>query len=123
MNFSDYVRWVCEIVLLAWLAWLAFKPFPIKMDRMLFLAIGLILRTYFIHGFAGPLGDIATANVEGQVKLQEMIAAGGSVVKAEISYDAYYTTVGYLVPILVVVLLLMFWLQRALVRSRNPIPA
>ena len=113
MNLSDIVYSVSMVLPLVWLAWLALRPFPANMNRLLFFVVGMTIYGFFVNAFVIPLTSGYDAYLVATRKLAEMTGAPASAAPPE----ALFGWVGYLGIALVAACLLMPWAQRALART------
>ena len=113
MNLNDIVHSVSMVLPLAWLAWLALRPFAAGMNRLLFFVIGMTIYGYFVNAFLIPLTDVQEAYRVASRELATMTGVPASVAPPE----AQFGLIGYLGIALVAACLLMLWAQRALARS------
>ncbi len=118
MNIADVVYYVAVGLPLVWLAWLVVRPFLSRLNRMLFVVFGMALYGYFAKVIVVPMNDILSAHLTAK---QSMVALGYPA--AVESNEVAATFALYVIPTLVIVMLLLFWLHRVLSRSPKLTPA
>ncbi|SFN67222.1 hypothetical protein [Dokdonella immobilis] len=113
MNSAELIYYVCLVAPLAWLAFLALRPFLANMNRLLFIVVGMTLYGFFVKAFVVPLTRVQDAQLVAAKNMATMIGSPTSDASTQLGLGIFV----YLGIALTVTCLLMLWIQRVLTRS------
>lgn len=105
-----------------WLAWLASRPFLVKVNRLLFMVFGLLAYGFFANNLVIPMTGIQTAYLEASREMAKLgkQSSQQSIFQLDELTIRYFLFIGVL---LVVFFLLTLWLQRTLARCPSRAPS
>jgi hypothetical protein len=97
---------------LAWLVWLASRPFLVNLNRVLLLVVGAVLYGYFMKIYVIPLTNAARTYVVANLAQAKIPEERGIYLNEGVVAFNFYVGMS-----LAAVLLLMSWLKRSLART------
>lgn len=118
MEFITAIEYTVCISAVAWLVWLASRPFLMNLNRLLFFSFGLLAYGFFANDLVIPLTSVQTAYMQASrdmAKLEKLPIPSGIFPLSEPTIF-YFLYIGVLSAVL---FLLMLWLQRALARCQR----
>lgn len=113
MNALNSIFYAAAILPIAWVCFLALRPFVSGQNRLLFVVIGMSIYGFFMKAVVVPLTDVQAAHVLAREELSRTDALSNLPGSTEVNIELML----YIGVTLVLSALLTLWLQRALAAS------